>query len=100
MLILTRRPHETIIIGDDITITILGVKGNQVRCGITAPKSLPVHREEVYRRIIIEKSAMLKEPANEDSDNPKPNAERDFWKGYQSSVKSREHSPASFRKKI
>ncbi len=51
MLILTRRVGETLMIGDDVTITVLGVKGNQVRVGINAPKSVAVHREEIYERI-------------------------------------------------
>ena len=51
MLILTRRVGETVMIGDEVTFTILGVQGNQVRVGIAAPKSVPVHREEIYDRI-------------------------------------------------
>jgi carbon storage regulator len=51
MLILTRRVGETVMIGNDVTVTILGVKGNQVRVGINAPKTIAVHREEIYERI-------------------------------------------------
>jgi carbon storage regulator CsrA len=54
MLILTRRVGETVMIGDDVTVTVLGVKGNQVRLGINAPKSVAVHREEIYARIVEE----------------------------------------------
>lgn len=51
MLILTRRVGETLIIGDDVSVTVLGVKGNQVRIGVEAPKDVSVHRKEIYERI-------------------------------------------------
>jgi carbon storage regulator len=62
MLILTRRIDESIIIGDDITITVLGVKGNQVRLGVNAPKTVSVHREEIYHRIKQEQTTGDNEP--------------------------------------
>jgi len=64
MLILTRRVGETLMIGDSVTITVLGVKGNQVRLGVNAPKDVSVHREEIYQRIQRE----------HDGDNDEPTA--------------------------
>ncbi|SFF98187.1 MULTISPECIES: carbon storage regulator CsrA [Neptunomonas] len=55
MLILTRRVGETLMVGDEVTVTVLGVKGNQVRIGVNAPKDVAVHREEIYDRIQREK---------------------------------------------
>jgi len=65
MLILTRRVGETVVIGNDVTVTVLGVKGNQVRLGVNAPREVAVHREEIYERIKREQA---------DGDNRQPQA--------------------------
>ena len=69
MLILTRRVGETLMIGDAVTVTVLGVKGNQVRIGITAPKDVAVHREEIFQRLHKDDEAG---GAHSAADLPKP----------------------------
>ena len=59
MLVLTRRIGKKIVIGDDVSVTILGVKGNQVRIGIEAPLEIPVHREEIYQRVLKERAERM-----------------------------------------
>jgi len=64
MLILTRRVGETLMIGDEVTVTVLGVKGNQVRIGVNAPRDVTVHREEIYER--IKQEQLVNQESNDD----------------------------------
>lgn len=65
MLILTRRVGEAVVIDEEVTVTVLGVKGNQVRIGVNAPKSVSVHREEIFERIRNERAAAGNPPADD-----------------------------------
>lgn len=79
MLILTRRVGESLMVGDEVTITVLGVKGNQVRIGVNAPKDVGVHREEIYQRIQREKMTKSShlESALQQSDTPPDHEEHE-----------------------
>jgi carbon storage regulator CsrA len=70
MLILTRRVGETLMVGDEVTFTILGVKGNQIKVGINAPRSVAVHREEIYKRIQLEREQVGETPGGLDNEPP------------------------------
>ncbi len=63
MLILTRRIGEVVAIGDDIRLTVLGIRGNQVRMGVKAPADIAVHREEIYKRVLAERREAASQPA-------------------------------------
>jgi carbon storage regulator len=78
MLILTRRVGETVMIGDDVTITVLGVKGNQVRVGINAPKHVAVHREEIYERIKREQQGGGSDGGSPDDSDKTPEKSAQF----------------------
>ena len=75
MLILTRRVGETVMIGEDVTVTVLGVKGNQVRIGVSAPRDVAVHREEIFERI-------KREEAGEGEPSQEPESEREIASAY------------------
>ena len=78
MLILTRRVGESIMVGDDVNVTVLGIKGHQVRIGINAPKEIAVHREEIYERIQREKAGKHDDhDALEDEDPPQDDTNSD-----------------------
>lgn len=69
MLILTRKVGETLMIGDEVTVTVLGVKGNQVRLGVNAPKEVAVHREEIYERIRNEQESDSESSASDNEND-------------------------------
>ncbi len=77
MLILTRRVGETVMIGHEVTVTVLGVKGNQVRIGVNAPKSVAVHREEIYERIKREEQGLGSSGGNGNGSHHEPDESYD-----------------------
>jgi len=87
MLILTRRVGETVMIGNDVTVTILGVKGNQVRVGVNAPRDVAVHREEIFERIKRE------EQDGSDSTSARPGPARSNGNGHAADGMDREPHP-------
>jgi len=74
MLILTRRVGETVVIGNDVDVTVLGVKGNQVRIGVKAPREVSVHREEIYKRIKDEAEHDAQEHVNGNATTSRPHS--------------------------
>ncbi len=76
MLILTRRQDESLRIGDEVTVKILSIRGNHVRIGVAAPRSIPVHRQEVYERMRQELAAQAHDPANEMSEKDEDGADQ------------------------
>lgn len=82
MLILTRRVGETLMIGDEVSVTVLGVKGNQVRLGVNAPKDIAVHREEIYQRILHERTGF--------------EGDGTYDNGYERSYHDRHHNERSY----
>ena len=88
MLILTRRVGETVMIGNDVTVTVLGVKGNQVRVGVNAPRDVAVHREEIFERIKREEEGGGSSPTD-----PRPGTARANGNGNGHALNAVDHEP-------